>query len=154
MASPSVIAVDLAINEIKARIIEEAERRGKVATRGTINYMTTSAMRVSDGAVGRLEMNENWKWWGNGRGPGGMPPIENIRTWIAAKGVEASPWAIAKTIAQQGTKDYRLRAPNIPMSAVDDFESGGGMDRLEAVAGKELEDGAAILFTRNLNARG
>lgn len=41
------------------------------------------------------------------RGPGGLPPIENIILWIKLKMLQLSPWAVAKTIAAKGTKMFR-----------------------------------------------
>ncbi len=49
-----------------------------------------------------------------GRGPGGMPPIDNIKEWIKAKGIVPSgngtisglAYGIAKKISKQGTDLY------------------------------------------------
>jgi len=38
-----------------------------------------------------------------------MPPIEPIRKWIESRGLEISPWAIAKSIALKGTLIYQGR---------------------------------------------
>ena len=42
-----------------------------------------------------------------GRRDGAMPPIEPIRQWVEAKGLNISPWAIAKKIQREGTRLYR-----------------------------------------------
>jgi len=42
-----------------------------------------------------------------GRRPGAMPPIQAIEDWIQAKGLDLSPWAVAKSIARRGTSIYR-----------------------------------------------
>jgi len=39
-----------------------------------------------------------------GRKAGQLPPIEPIREWVEKKGLDISPWAIAKTIQQKGTR--------------------------------------------------
>ncbi len=50
----------------------------------------------------------------NGRGPGQMPPVDVIRTWMIAKGVEPlyslrqSTYLIARKIGAQGTNDPRF----------------------------------------------
>lgn len=131
--------IDLALGEVRARIIEEAERRGKVATRGTINGIATRAFSTSQGAAGQLEADEHWKYVGNGRGPGRMPPVEPLQRWVNAKGLELSAWAVAKTIAKVGSKDYRNGAPNVFLSGIDDFERGGGFARMENEVGFGLE---------------
>lgn len=149
-AFPNTIkALDLAINEVKARAIEEAERRGKIATRGLIVRLSVAVVPTPWGGVARMEGDDYWKYVGNGRGPGGMPPVGKLQQWIDAKGLDLSAWAVAKRMAREGSRDYRLRAPNVFMSAVDDFEQGGGLDRLEADAGDELENVAADAVVKN-----
>lgn len=145
----TIKALDLAINEVKARAIEEAERRGKVATRGTINSLSVAVVPMPWGGVARMEGEEQWKYVGNGRGPGGMPPVGRLQSWIDAKGLDLSAWAVARKMAREGSRDYRNRAPNVFMSAVDDFEQGGGLDRLEADAADELENVAADAVVKN-----
>ena len=149
----SLRAVDLAINEIKVRSIEEAERRGKVATRGTLNTLSVSAVSTSFGATGTLEGEEQWKYVGNGRGPGGKPPIQNLLAWVNAGHQDMNAWAIQATIAKYGSKDYRNNAPNVFLSAIDDFENGAGMDRMENSVGGEMEAVVADMITTNLKAR-
>lgn len=146
----TIKALDLAINEVKARAIEEAERRGKIATRGTLNSLSVSVTPMPWGGVARMEGEEQWKFVGNGRGPGGMPPVGRLQAWINAKGLDLSAWAVARKMAREGSRDYRNRAPNVFLSAVDDFEQGGGLDRLEADAADEMEDVAADAVVRNL----
>lgn len=42
------------------------------------------------------------------RGPGGLPPIENIMLWLKLKNKsDVNPWAVAKSIAKRGTRMYR-----------------------------------------------
>ena len=46
-----------------------------------------------------------------GRGPGRMPPLEPIESWMEAKGLEGSAWAIRKHIADFGTKGNDFLSP-------------------------------------------
>ena len=46
-----------------------------------------------------------------GRGPGKMPPLEPIESWMKAKGLEGSAWAIRKHIADFGTKGNDFLSP-------------------------------------------
>ena len=46
-----------------------------------------------------------------GRGPGKMPPLEPIESWMEAKGLEGSAWAIRKHIADFGTTGNDFLTP-------------------------------------------
>ncbi len=77
-------------------------------------------------------------------------PIANIEAWVSAKGVDVSAWAVATKIARDGSRDWRNRAPNVFLSAMDDFEQGGGLERLEDAGGSELETVAADMVAEQL----
>ena len=46
-----------------------------------------------------------------GRGPGKMPPLEPIESWMKAKGLEGSAWAIRQHIAKFGTTGNDFLTP-------------------------------------------
>ena len=46
-----------------------------------------------------------------GRKPGRMPPLEPIESWMEAKGLEGSAWAIRKHIADFGTTGHDFLSP-------------------------------------------
>ena len=46
-----------------------------------------------------------------GRKPGRMPPLEPIESWMKAKGLEGSAWAIRKHIADFGTPGHDFLSP-------------------------------------------
>ena len=46
-----------------------------------------------------------------GRGPGKMPPLAPIESWLEEKGLEGSAWAIRKHIADFGTKGNDFLSP-------------------------------------------
>ena len=46
-----------------------------------------------------------------GRGPGKMPPLEPIESWMKAKGLEGSAWAIRQHIAEFGTTGNDFLTP-------------------------------------------
>ena len=46
-----------------------------------------------------------------GRGPGKMPPLEPIESWMKAKGLEGSSYAIRKHIADFGVKGNDFLTP-------------------------------------------
>lgn len=57
---------------------------------------------------GQLVGSGSIKWVFTGRGPGGMPPILKIIDWLNARGLpRAMAWAVARKIAENGTKLYQ-----------------------------------------------
>lgn len=62
-----------------------------------------------------------------GRGPGKQPPLDPILQWVSEKGVifegstkEGTAWAIAKSIAKNGTKNWKPGAPDIVKKAIEE----------------------------------
>ena len=105
------------------------DERRKVATGETKRSMTTEVNSYENlqgqtfGITARLSANANWKWVGNGRGPGGMPPVQNIQRWIDAKGLSLSAWAVAKRIAKDGSLDYRRGNTNVFDDGIAEWQS-------------------------------
>jgi hypothetical protein len=79
------------------------------------------------GITARLSANANWRWVGNGRGPGGMPPVANIQRWIEAKGLSLSAWAVAKRIGEQGSADYRAGRTNVFEDGIAEWQSNANL---------------------------
>jgi hypothetical protein len=140
-----------AINEIRALSIAEMERRGKVATGRTISTLSTVVTETPGFVTGELQGESQWKFVGNGRGPGKMPPIGPIQAWIDAKGLSISAWAVAKNMAKRGSKDFRNNAPNVFLSAIDDFEKGQGIQKLEAEVAGHFEEQAISLAIKGFS---
>lgn len=105
-----------------------AERK-KVATGDTLRSVTTEVNSYENiqgntfGITARLSANSNWRFVGNGRGPGGMPPIANIERWVQAKGLTLSAWAVAKKIARDGSADYRAGRTNVFEDGITEWQS-------------------------------
>jgi hypothetical protein len=133
-------AVEAAMVDLTGRIREEATERGKVATGATLASLRTSVVSSPAFVVGTLSGNENWRWWGNGRGPGRMPPVDNIRAWIIAKGLSLSPYAVAKRIAEEGSRDYRLKRTNVVEVSADAWQEGTAFDAVGAAGAKAFGD--------------
>lgn len=142
-------AVSDAINTIRQMSIDELERRGKVATGRTISTLATSVTISGAAITGTLTGEAQWQWVGNGRPPGGMPPIGPIRQWVEAKGLNISPWAVAKGIALRGSKDFRDKKTNVFMDAFEQYDS-GKVKELEDRVGKVYEQQAIDLAIKNL----
>ncbi len=65
-----------------------------------------------------------------GRGPGKQPPHKAILDWVKREGVifpdstaEGTAWAIAKSIAKNGTKNYVPNAPNAMEESISKYYS-------------------------------
>ena len=142
MITFGAIAINNAIRKVEQLAKDEMVKRGKVATGRTMSTLSTFTVQGSDYLASYLEGEDQWKFVGNGRGPGGMPPIGPIQAWIDAKGLPLSAWGVAKKIAKEGSKDYRNNAPNVFLSAFDTFLDGAGV--------KELEEGTADEFEETL----
>lgn len=62
---------------------------------------------VDDKGNGRMVGESYIYYQVHGRGPGKMPPIDNIKAWVEVKQLELSPWAVAYKIARDGTAIWR-----------------------------------------------
>jgi hypothetical protein len=125
--------MEQAMTELVQGIGAVMDERRKVATGETKASMTTevnSFENIQGGTFGitaRLSANANWKWVGNGRGPGGMPPVANIQRWIDAKGLSLSAWAVAKRIGEQGSADYRAGRTNVFEDGIAEWQSNANL---------------------------
>jgi hypothetical protein len=124
-------AVEDAMLDLLGRIREEANDRGKVASGRTLNSLRTSVLSSPSFVVGTMTGEEQWRYWGNGRGPGRMPPVENIKAWIINKGLDLSPWAVAKKIAREGSRDHRLGRRNVVEVSIEAWKEGAAIKAVE-----------------------
>jgi len=121
-------AVEVAMADLVDRIREEAADRGKVATGKTLASLRTSVLASPAFVVGTLSGGEQWKFIGNGRGPGRMPPIQNLEQWIASKGLNLSAWAVGRKIAKEGSRDFRLGRTNIFADSIGTWQEGAAFE--------------------------
>ncbi|TWP23127.1 hypothetical protein ETU10_08505 [Apibacter muscae] len=49
----------------------------------------------------------------HGRASGKLPPIAAIALWLKQKGIKANPYAVAKTIAKNGTRTFQKGENNL-----------------------------------------
>ena len=150
-SSATIQAVALAMYD--AQRIITAEGRLRNTTQGIFERITTGVTSGTGFVSGHLETDDYWRWVGNGRGPGGMPPVDSIAAWVRRAGIDASPWAIAKTIAAKGSRDFRLKRANVFEAGLDKWEGGQSIAAAEDAAGKELEDAAVDVLRTNLKRR-
>jgi len=126
--SPVRKAVETAMDDLLGRIREEANYRGKVASGGTLSALRTPVVSGEGYVLGTLTGPDHWKYVGNGRGPGRMPPITRIEAWIASKALPISAWAVAKRIAKEGSRDFRLGRTNIFLDSIDAWKESDAVD--------------------------
>jgi hypothetical protein len=54
-----------------------------------------------------------------------MPPVQTIQAWLTAKGLTLNAWAIAKKMAKEGSRDFRLKRTNIFTDEIDGWAQSG-----------------------------
>ena len=142
-------AVAMAMFDLERRIKREGAIRN---TTGKIfDEMTTTVDVGADYIEAALYANDYWRLVGNGRGPGGMPPVQRIQEWVDRAGVTVSAWAIAKSIAQRGTKAFREGKPNVFLSAADVWAQ-DALGEVEQAAQMDMENAAVEVVVTNLRA--
>jgi hypothetical protein len=88
---------------ITDKAIETLKRKGKKATGQLINSIRIIKEVSSNGFEISVVAERHWKFVDEGRRPGAKPPpITAISKWIRQKGINASPYAIAKSIGKKG----------------------------------------------------
>ncbi len=107
-------------NDLVADINERIDG-GKFSASGALkasNTATTTEIGAG-GAVMELSALSHWRYLGNGRGPGRMPPVSPLARWTLAKGLATTPdaanaiaWGIARAIARDGSLDHQLGGKN------------------------------------------
>ena len=137
--------VSEAMIDLKGLILQGAEALGKNATGQTGRSTQTTAIQSQNIVAGTLTMEAQWKWWGNGRGPGRMPPIDNIQRWIDARGLSLSAYAVAHNMAKKGSLDYRLKRTNIVEDEVAAWEA-QRLAKLEDAVADNIMDRTVEIF--------
>lgn len=88
-----------------ADISEEMDRKNMDASGNAKNSLNV----VQNGYIISSVGIDYIEYLNRGRPPGKFPPISAIERWVNLKGVAASPYAIARNIANNGTRIYRNR---------------------------------------------
>lgn len=111
-----------------------------------LNAAGTTSRSIEVGAVGgrgivqgTLVANDNWRYVGNGRGPGKFPPLDPLRAWIKARGLEISEYALQRTIGLKGSRDYRKNNRNVFLDGIEAWEK-NELPKTEDQAGQYLVD--------------
>lgn len=112
-----------AVEKLRGYILEAMRDRGKVATGRTARSMGVLATGGESFGQASLEAEKQWRYVGNGRGPGAMPPIGPIQQWINARGLNLSAWAVAVKIGRLGSRDFRLGRRNLFLQEIEAWEA-------------------------------
>lgn len=108
------------LNEFAEAFIEESKSNLSMDASNasyTLENSLKYRIETSDGEVNVIiSLADYWKYVNNGRGPGKMPPLENIRKWIEIKPVlpevrdgklpttEQLAFLVARKIGNEGTQ--------------------------------------------------
>lgn len=116
------IVVNDGMNAYHEWVIAGMEQRGKNATGATMRSTQIATLGDETFAEGTYSAADHWKYVGNGRGPGQMPPVENLAAWDRTKGDNTNGWALAVNIAKRGTRDFRQKNSNIFLDAEEAWQ--------------------------------
>lgn len=124
-----------AVEKLRAGVRKIMVERNKNATGGTSSGIAVIASQGQGFGQALLEADSTWKWVGNGRGPGRMPPIAPIQAWINARGLSLSAWGVARKIGAEGSKDFREKRRNVFLQGIETWEK----EALPVAEGKMVE---------------
>lgn len=103
---------------VDSALIEE----GKVATGKTRRSLRVLASGNDATGSASLIAGAQWKYVGNGRGPGKAPPLGSLEEWIQARGRNLNAYALQDKIQREGTRDFRLGRKNIFLKEIDAWQ--------------------------------
>ena len=121
MMEPIDIAKE-AVEKLRTDIRKIMVDRNKNATNSTTNSIGVIPSQGQGFGQALLEADSTWKWVGNGRGPGKMPPIAPIQAWINARGLTLNAWGVARKIGLKGSKDFREKRRNVFLQGIETWE--------------------------------
>ena len=121
MMEPIDIAKE-AVEKLRTDIRKIMVDRNKNATNSTTNGIGVIPSQGQGFGQALLEADSTWKWVGNGRGPGKMPPIAPIQAWINARGLTLNAWGVARKIGLKGSKDFREKRRNVFLQGIETWE--------------------------------
>ena len=111
-----------AVEKLRTDIRKIMVERNKNATNSTSNGIAVIPSQGQGFGQALLEADSTWKWVGNGRAPGRMPPIAPIQAWINARGLTLNAWGVARKIGEQGSSDFRKKRRNVFLQGIEEWE--------------------------------
>lgn len=130
-------------DEIVGDMVALIELNGAIASGRLIDSI---ASKVTQNKEGVYQLNFSYlkygKWVDEGRKPGKMPPVNDIKEWCRWKGIpQEAAWGIAKNIAKYGTiKREGYKGINFTNTIYDDVKV------IKEIMGKEFSS----IFTKQL----
>lgn len=98
LASPRNILL-----QITNKGVAELKRLTPKASGRTRRRIKGKVVKAAKGWRMDITVPDHWMFTITGRKPGKMPPVDRIADWLSDIGSDASPWAVALTIANDGT---------------------------------------------------
>ena len=141
-------AVAIAMDDLERRVKAEGSIRN---TTGKIfDEMRSSVTSGTDYITGTLEANDYWIYVGSGRGPNKAGPwgsgggrdsqlLESIRDWIQRAGLTLNAWVVARKIANEGTRAWREKRPNVFLTAIEAWQDGPALADVERAGIQDME---------------
>lgn len=99
----------LTFEEETKMVVDEYYKEGHSGNFGRTAHFTMDISSKSPSVILHTPVYTNFMLYG--RGPGKMPPLEPIESWMEAKGLTGSSWAIRKHIADFGTTGNDFLTP-------------------------------------------
>ena len=107
------------LERVRERLIEDYNAKGLRASGLTAKLLKV----VGSGNKWSLQTPDYFIFQILGRGPGEMPPLEEIEKWVISKGLpKGSAKPIAITIGKEGTKIFKREAEGIDLQGIFDEE--------------------------------
>jgi hypothetical protein len=78
-----------------------------------------------------------------------VPDIEDLKTWISAKGLELNPYAVQQSIIQQGTTWFRQGGSNIVTDSINDEAFKQVVELAKPTLQIKIKDTWQLLFKSN-----
>jgi len=127
------------IRKIRQRLAARKKNASGALSKSTTWNVTSSPTLLR----GTGEAFDYWKWAGNGRPPGGMPPVSKLERWAKKKGLgKGAGWAVAKKIQKEGSKDYREGKENIFLQVINEEQ-----ENIEFITDALMKDASIEIFT-------
>lgn len=110
-------AIKKFLDSVRSDIILQMDERNMIASGGTIASLK---VELADGTpvTGKLTGNPSIYYLIHGRKPGNMPPVQRLFDWVRARGLDISPWAVAKSIAKKGTTIFQGRRKGLEIPPI------------------------------------
>lgn len=131
-------------------VVDRLRNGGRNATFALRQSLATDVVE-GVGVTGTLYAAEHWRFVGNGRGPGKMPPLKPLEAWAKLKGIAGSDsearsiaFLIGRKIAKEGSADYRKGNPNLFSEAITAAQP--GIDAVLQAFLKDLDNPIAEQF--------